>query len=126
MEKLKRLPDSELEIMLIIWHGGERTSTSDIMAQVRGEKSVQLVQNTLGRLETKGFLRCEKLGRLNHYTPLVELGDYRAQETADFVEKLYLNSPTKLFAALLESHSISEPELAEIRALLAKEDDREC
>lgn len=112
--------------MLIIWNGGEQTSTSDIMRYVKGQKSVQLVQNTLNRLEAKGFLRCEKLGRLNHYTPLVELGDYRAQETADFVEKLYLNSPTKLFAALLESHSISEPELAEIRALLAKEGDRKC
>lgn len=112
--------------MLIIWNGGEQTSTSDIMRYVKGQKSVQLVQNTLNRLQAKGFLRCEKLGRLNYYTPLVELESYRVQETADFVEKLYLNSPTKLFAALLESNSISVAELAEIRALLEKEDDRKC
>lgn len=42
----------------------------------------------------------------------------------NFRADAYINSPTKLFAALLESHSISEPELAEIRALLAKEDDQ--
>ena len=31
MERWKRLPDSELEVMLIIWDGKEKVSTSDIM-----------------------------------------------------------------------------------------------
>ena len=67
MERWKRLPDSELEVMLIIWDGKEKVSTSDIMQHLKEKKSVQLVQNALNRLEGKGFVQCEKIGRLNHY-----------------------------------------------------------
>ena len=38
MERWKRLPDSELEVMLIIWDGKEKVSTSDIMQHLK-EKS---------------------------------------------------------------------------------------
>lgn len=62
MERWKRLPDSELEVMLIIWDGKEKVSTSDIMQHLKEKKSVQLVQNALNRLEGKGFVQCEKLG----------------------------------------------------------------
>ena len=71
MPEWKRLPDSELEIMLIIWEARGQISTSDIMQRLKKKKSLQLVQNSLNRLEGKGFVRCEKIGRLNHYTALV-------------------------------------------------------
>lgn len=123
MEFPKRLPDSELEVMMIIWERGEQVSTSDIMAGLHRKTSVQQVQNSLNRLERKGFVRCQKLGRLNHYTPLIPLEDYRVQETASFVEKLYHNSAGKLFAALIQSHPLSREEVEEIRALLKKEEE---
>lgn len=74
MPEWKRLPDSELEIMLIIWEARGQISTSDIMQRLKKKKSLQLVQNSLNRLEGKGFVRCEKIGRLNHYTALVPAG----------------------------------------------------
>lgn len=64
MPEWKRLPDSELEIMLIIWEARGQISTSDIMQRLKKKKSLQLVQNSLNRLEGKGFVRCEKIGRL--------------------------------------------------------------
>lgn len=84
MERWKRLPDSELEVMLIIWDGKEKVSTSDIMQHLKEKKSVQLVQNALNRLEGKGFVQCEKIGRLNHYTPLVSLDEYREKKPLPF------------------------------------------
>lgn len=122
MDQIRRLPDSELEIMLLIWEGEGLISTSDLMRRLRGKKSVQFVQNCLNRLEEKGFISCKKIGRLNHYAPLVELETYRAQETSSFIEKLYENSPTKLFAALLENNVLTPEDLASIQALLEKEE----
>lgn len=112
--------DSELEVMLIIWDGKEKVSTSDIMQHLKEKKSVQLVQNALNRLEGKGFVRCEKIGRLNHYTPLVSLDEYREKETSSFLEKMYQNSGSKLFAALIENDALSEDDIQKIKALLEK------
>lgn len=123
MDTLKRLPDSELEVMLIIWNGEGKVSTSDIMQHLKKKKSVQLVQNSLNRLESKGFVKCEKIGRLNHYTPLVSLEVYRSQETASFLEKMYENSGSKLFAALIENNSLSEDDLQTIKAMLEKDEE---
>jgi BlaI family penicillinase repressor len=120
MERWKRLPDSELEVMLIIWDGKEKVSTSDIMQHLKEKKSVQLVQNALNRLEGKGFVQCEKIGRLNHYTPLVSLDEYREKETSSFLEKMYQSSGSKLFAALIENDALSEDDIQKIKALLEK------
>lgn len=123
MDTLKRLPDSELEVMLIIWNGEGKVSTSDIMQHLKKKKSVQLVQNSLNRLESKGFVKCEKIGRLNHYTPLVSFEAYRSQETASFLEKMYENSGSKLFAALIENNSLNEDDLQTIKAMLEKDEE---
>ena len=121
MGEKKRLPTSELEGMMIIWEGEGMVSTSDIMQKIQKKKSLQLVQNSLNRLENKGFVRCEKIGRLNHYVPLVSLEEYRAQETASFLEKLYQNSGSKLFAALIQNNSLSEEDLNKIKEMLDRE-----
>ena len=54
---------------------------------------------------------------------LVPLEDYRAQETSNFLSKLYQNSGSKLFAALIESHSLSDRDIQDIKSLLEKEED---
>lgn len=122
MKKKFRLPDSELEIMLIIWQFGDRVSTTQIMENVRQEKSVQLVQSYLKRLEDKKFVRVEKFGRLNFYIPLISLEDYRNRETVNFIDAFYQKSPTKLFATLIENNQIDENELNQIRKLLEDDD----
>lgn len=121
MEAFKRLPDSELEVMLIIWDGEGAVSTSDIMRSMKKKKSIQQVQNSLNRLESKGFLECQKIGRLNYYTPLVPLEAYRSQETVSFLDKLYQNSGGKLFAALIETNALSAADIEEIKNFLGKD-----
>ena len=115
---LKRLSESELDIMLIIWRAPEALDTGEIARRLQKGWKIQAVQVILGRLVNKGYLSCEKTGRLNYYTPLVTEADYRAAETETFVEKLYRNSPKSLIAALVQSQPLSKEDLEEIRALL--------
>jgi predicted transcriptional regulator len=121
--KLPRLPDLELEVMLAVWKSETVPHTGEIHQRLSSGKKrpIQVVQTVLGRLEDKGFLKREKLGRLNYYAPLVEEEAYRANETASFLAKLYGNSPARLVAALLNSESTSEEDLAEIRQMLKRE-----
>lgn len=125
MEKeIKRLPDLELEVMLAIWQSGDTLHTGEICQRLSGEKKrpIQAIQTVLSRLEEKGFVKREKIGRLNYFYPLVKETAYREQETASFLEKLYGSSPARLVAALVQSESVSEEDLAEIRRILERKD----
>jgi len=120
MVELKKLPDSELEIMLVVWQSGEMIHTGTILNQLDKIKKhkLQSVQVLLGRLVGKGFLRCEKVGRLNYYTPLVNEESYKEFETNYFVKKLYGNSPVRLMAALAQRTSMSAEDLEKIKKIL--------
>ena len=115
---LKRLSESELDVMLVVWSAQEALDTGEVARRLQKGWKIQAVQVVLGRLVEKGYLSCEKIGRLNYYTPLVAEADYRAAETETFVEKLYRNSPKSLIAALVQSQPLSKEDLEEIRALL--------
>jgi predicted transcriptional regulator len=122
MERIKRLPDSELEVMLLIWQSTEPIHTGEILQRLKDSRecNLQMVQSALNRLTSKGFVQCDKIGRLNYYTPLVDKELYLEQETDSFVERLYNNSPSKLVTKLLSKQSMSETEISEIRRLLEK------
>lgn len=124
---MKKLSESELDVMLVIWNAEEALDTGEIVRRLAPQYDwkLQAVQVFLSRLVKKGFLRCEKLGRLNYYAPLVAESAYRAHETASFVEKLYRNSPKSLIAALVQSQPLSGEELQEIRELLDREEEKE-
>lgn len=115
-----RLPESELEIMLIIWRHGEKVSTSDIMNCVERGQSVQLIQSYLKRLEEKKFVLVEKLGRLNFYTPIVKLDDYRNQQTTDFIGNFYDKSAVNLFVSLVKNKKISQEEQEKIKQFIER------
>lgn len=125
MEKeIKRLPDLELEAMLVIWKSGKPLHTGEIHQTLTAVKKrpIQAIQTVLSRLEEKGFIRREKIGRLNYFDPIIAEEAYRTQETASFLEKLYGNSPALLVASLVRNDSISAEDMAEIKRILERED----
>lgn len=123
-KEIKRLPDLELEVMLAIWKSGAVLHTGEIHQKLSVDKKrpIQAIQTVLSRLEEKGFVQREKIGRLNYFRPMIAEEAYRTQETASFLEKLYGNSPVRLVAALVQSESISAEDLAEIKRILERED----
>lgn len=119
-EEIRRLPDGELEVMLVIWHSDLPLHTGEIFQGLpEGRKNrIQSVQIILSRLAEKGFIEVEKVGRLNYYTALIGEEDYRRQETSSFIDRLYGSSPARLVATLVENGGIDGDELKEIRRLL--------
>ncbi len=118
--EIKRLPELELEAMLTIWKSDKALNTGEIHQRLMKQRPLQVTQTVLSRLEEKAFVRREKQGRLNYFYPLVAEEDYRAKETASFLEKLYGNSPARLVAALVQSESLSAEDLAEIKRILER------
>ena len=120
MSEIMRLPDTELEIMKVIWESGETLSTSEVKTLLERSRpwNVSALQTLLNRLIDRGFLESYKEGKNRFYTPLVAEKDYLAVENKAFLEKVNDRSVTKLVASLFDSHSISEADLDELAAFI--------
>ncbi|MCI9263234.1 MAG: BlaI/MecI/CopY family transcriptional regulator [Oscillospiraceae bacterium] len=118
MRERKALPDSELDIMLVIWRGGKGVEAPRILEGLERPLTASALHSYLKRLEEKGFLRCEKAGRVNQYTPLISEEEYRRQAGGAVLEKLYDGSLKTFTAALWDGGRLSEADVDELRAYL--------
>ena len=84
-----------------------------------GLESAHLLK-LLSRLEERGFVRGEKEGRSNGYTPLVNRPDYLAAESRSFLERVHGGSLSSLMAALYPEKELSREDIAELERILEK------
>ena len=122
-KQIRRLPDSELEIMQVVWQKEPPVSRIEIEETMKGDHTLAAttILTLLTRLCEKGFLQMEKQGRVNVYTPLVSQKEYLASECRSLLDKLYGGS-IKTFANALCDSGISKEELIELRKLLEKQE----
>lgn len=120
-DDMRRLPDAELEVMQAVWACEPPASRADIEQVLHQTHPMAMTTllTLLTRLGEKGFLKVEKLGRGNGYTPLVEKQDYLAAQSRRFVDKLCGGS-ISTFAAALCGSGLSKEELAQLRELLER------
>lgn len=118
----KRLPDTELEIMKIIWHNPVPISTSEVKRKIDEETELdwtqQTLQTLLNRLIAKQYLSKDKRGKEYIYTPLVKEKDYVQYESEQFLKKIHGNSIVGLVKALFDSKKISEEDISELEKML--------
>jgi predicted transcriptional regulator len=119
-EEISRLPDTELEIMKVIWNGEKILSTAEIKErlEVRRSWNISALQTLLNRLIERGFLQSYKEGKNRFYIASVEETTYLALENKLFLNKVNNNSLTKLVASLYDSRAISENDLDELAAYI--------
>lgn len=118
-QELRRLPESELDIMLPVWAAGEKgISAPEITAALERPLTASALHSYLKRLEEKGFLTCAKQGKVNRYTALVSKEDYQAREGKSVLEKLYGSSLRRFTAALYDGGALSRDDLDELREFL--------
>ena len=114
------LPDAEFDVMQIIWGQPSPISSIQIFSLARPDKhwKPQTVLTLLTRLEKRGFLSSEKLGKERFYTPLVMRAEYLNQETGQFVRRFHKNSLTGLMNALFSGKAPKAADLTEIEEWL--------
>ncbi|MFR3128003.1 MAG: BlaI/MecI/CopY family transcriptional regulator [Blautia sp.] len=71
---MKRLPEAEQELMMIIWEYEEPVSRFQIEEKLDPQKEIapSTILTLLTRLEKRGFLEKVKNGKSNLYRPLVK------------------------------------------------------
>lgn len=118
---IRRLPDTELEVMQAIWSCTAPVARTDINEILKDTHPMALTTllTLLTRLSEKGFIKIEKNGRSSRYFPLVTQQEYLAAQSKQFLHKLCGGSlPT--FAAALCDSGLTKKELAQLRDLLER------
>ena len=115
---MKRLPDSELEVMKALWASGPDTPRAQMESALAPFGWAGNTVNTyLARLTEKGFLSVRREGRHNLYTPLVSREDYMAFDSRAVLRRLYGSSPANFVAALARD-GLPREEMDRLRQLL--------
>ena len=116
MNQLRKLPDTEFEIMKVVWANEPPITTATVMEQLGkhcGWKAPTAISLML-RLVKKGFLRTEKNGKERTYFPLVKKEDYLEFETGNFMRMYHENSFFNLVNTLYNGKQISDGDIEEL------------
>lgn len=114
---MKRLPDTELEVMKALWTTGPDTPRAILEDKLSPFGWAANTINTyLSRLTDKGFVTARREGKSNLYTPLVSQEEYQAFDSRAVLDRLY-GSPRN-FVAALAREGLHRGELEELQALL--------
>lgn len=118
-QEIRRLPDSELELMQIIWAQEPPVTRTDIEGALLGEHPLAptTILTFLTRLCDKGFLVVERRGKVNYYTPLISRRDYLAQASRGVLDRLFGGSVAALATSLVDA-GVSREDLEELRKIL--------
>ena len=114
----KHLPESELDIMLVIWDGGDCVPAPAILDGLGRTLTASALHSYLKRLEEKGFLSCTKVGKVNTYTALVTKEEYQRSAGTSILRKLYNGSISRFAATLYDGKTLDREELKQLQALL--------
>ena len=116
MEKMKKLPDAEFDIMKVVWASEPPITTNIIMQQLgieRGWKPQTTISLML-RLVERGFLRTEKNGKERTYFPVVNKEDYLKFETGNFIKQFHDNSFVNLVTTMYDDKALSDTDIDEL------------
>ena len=117
---MQRLPDTELEVMKVIWEQPTPISTTQIknILDLQRPWNIGALQTLLNRLIKRGFIKSGRDGKRKTYVPLIAQEDYLAWENKSFLRRLNNGSITNLVASLYHSHDLSDEGLKELQSFI--------
>lgn len=117
---MKRLPNSELELMMIIWKANKPVTRGEIEQELDEERKIgaTTILSFLSRLVEKGFVKVTKSGKNNVYTPLIQEEDYLRRESSSILKLLYRNSITNFVSAFVSDNNLSKQDIEELQKII--------
>lgn len=117
---IKKLPDSEFEIMKAVWHSDEPVTSPMLTEKLRLELpekdwKQQTVLTMLVRLEGKGFLRSDKAGKERNYYAVVSESEYLRVEAESFRKRFSGGRIGSLVKALYDDNDLSDEDISELK-----------
>jgi predicted transcriptional regulator len=118
-EQLPALSEAQLEIMQMVWEGGEVTVT-DVWTVLAARRQVarNTVLTLMERLEKKGWLKRRVDGQSHYYTAAAARAITLGRVVHRLVDAAFAGSADALVLALLEGRGVTDEEARRIRQLI--------
>ncbi len=119
-EKKKQLTKAETQVMNILWSLPEQKGfILDIIDRYPDPKPAYTTILTFMKILTdKGFVKPEKVGKANQFTPLVSKDDYTYSFINDVKDTFFGGSFASLVSFFVEKEHYNEGELEELKQLM--------
>lgn len=115
---MKRLSNSELEIMIKLWDAEKPMSFEEIYKAVEERNwEESTVRSFIQRMMTKGFIQSEADGRKRLYSPKVSR-NYIDRQSQNLISRLYDNSVQNFIAGIYQNNALSKQDLQELKDFL--------
>lgn len=123
MKKMKKLPDTELEVMQAIWSFDPPVTRMQIDGCLKDDHPMAptTLLTLLTRLAEKEFIKIIKTGRSSSYIPLVSKEEYLAEQSNRFID-LLCGGSISTFANAICNSRLSREDIDELRSLLEREE----
>lgn len=119
-KKPPTLPDSELDVIKVLWECGSGT-VREVLETLRAagrQWSYATVATLLDRLENKGMVESDRSELAFVYRPLITEQAVREKRLGNLLEKLYNGQPGQLVLHLLKSHPLDDEQARQVREIL--------
>jgi predicted transcriptional regulator len=115
--------DTELAMLQVLWELGEATrrQVTDALYRGGGEAHYATVQNLLGRLERKEFVRHERRENVLVFRAVVARDELISRRLQGLADKLCGGAVAPLVMNLVRSQPLSQAEIEELYAFLQKQ-----
>lgn len=118
MKKHSQISSAELTVMQILWEADEPLNVQAVCDRLpKGKWAYKTVGTLLIRMEEKGAVASEKIGRTNYYAPILDKEEYTKEQTKEFISRLYQGSVKNLAVSLFKSGDMTESDIAELRKM---------
>lgn len=121
-EKKKQLTKAETQVMNILWSLPEQQGfIQDIIDHYPEPKPAYTTILTFMKILTdKGFVKPERVGKANRFSPLVSKDDYTYSFISDVKDTFFDGSFTSLVSFFAKKEQYTDEELAELKKLMIK------
>ena len=113
------LSAAQLEIMNVVWDGGEVTIT-EVWQELCQQRKVAraTVQTVIGRLEEKGWLRHRNVGQAFFYSAVHSRDATQSRLVSNLVDSVFDGRVEGLVWALIKGRGVSTEESARIQDMI--------
>ena len=121
-----KLTGGEWSVLACLWEESPQTVmqlVAKLKERVGWAKSTTIT--TLRRMEEKGLVKCEIIGKGKSYTPAVEQENAVIAETRSFLDRVYQGSVGMMMSAMARRQELTQEDLAELRKILEEAEGRE-
>jgi BlaI family transcriptional regulator, penicillinase repressor len=115
--------NTELSILQVLWDQGETTRrrVTDVVYPGGGEAHYATVQNLLGRLERKGFVRSNREGNVVVFTAVIDRDELIRRRLQGVADTLCGGAAAPLIMNLVRSQPLSAAEVEQLYTFLREQ-----